>query len=120
MTTGDNHIENDYLWDGSGEPDPEIQKLEALLGEYRHDSPAPVFPEIVPDRRWTFFPLRMRLFPALAATTAAAVLAIAIEVPLVASVSRVTRSCWALHRGRPLAAGRSVGAVSCGSGAGGW
>jgi hypothetical protein len=82
MTTGDNNIENDYLWDGSGEPDPEIQKLEALLGEYRHDSPAPVFPEIVRDRRWTFFPVRMRLFPALA-TTAVAVLVVGVVTFLV-------------------------------------
>jgi FecR protein len=66
---------NDYLWDGSGEPDPEIQKLEVLLGEFRHDRPAPVFPEIVPSRRWTFFPWRMRLFPVLA-TTAAVLVAI--------------------------------------------
>jgi FecR protein len=82
MTTGDNKIENDYLWDGSGEPDPEIQKLEALLGEYRHDSPAPVFPEIVRDRRWTFFPLRMRLLPALV-TTAVAVLVVGVVTFLV-------------------------------------
>jgi hypothetical protein len=82
MTTGDNNIENDYLWDGSGEPDPEIQKLEALLGEYRHDSPAPVFPEIARDRRWTFFPLRMWLFPALV-TTAVAVLVVGVVTFLV-------------------------------------
>jgi hypothetical protein len=67
---------NDYLWDGSGVPDPEIQKLEALLGEFRHDGPAPLFPEIVPSKRWRFFPQRMRLFPVLA-TTAAALVAIA-------------------------------------------
>ena len=80
MDTGNNQTENapptksdDYLWDGSGEPDPEIQRLEALLGKFRHDRPAPVFPEIVRDRRWTFFPWRMRLFPALAATTVAVV-----------------------------------------------
>ena len=67
---------NDYLWDRSGNPDPEIQKLESLLGEFRYDRPAPQFPEIVPERRWPFFPWRLRLFPALAAS-AAAVLAIA-------------------------------------------
>jgi len=93
MDTGNNRIENgpptksdDYLWDGSGEPDPEIQRLEGLLGKFRHDSPAPVFPEIVPERRWRFFPGRflwkMRLFPALA-TTAAAVAGIAIVTFLV-------------------------------------
>jgi hypothetical protein len=82
MDTRNNRTENrppansdDYLWDGSGEPDPEIQKLEVLLGEFRHDSPAPVFPEVVRERSWTFFPWRIRLFPALA-TAALAVAAI--------------------------------------------
>ena len=82
MDTGNNRTENrplakndDYLWDRSGEPDPEIQKLEALLGKFCHDSPGPVFPEILPARRWTFFLWRMRLFPALA-TAAVAVAAI--------------------------------------------
>ena len=36
-------MKDDYLWDGSGEPDPEIQKLEAALGRYRHNQPAPAF-----------------------------------------------------------------------------
>ncbi len=27
---------DDYLWDGSGTPDPEIQRLESLLAEFRH------------------------------------------------------------------------------------
>jgi hypothetical protein len=27
---------SDYLWDGSGEPDPEVQHLERILGELRH------------------------------------------------------------------------------------
>ena len=33
-------MKDDYLWDGSGEPDPEMQKLENLLGRYRHEQPA--------------------------------------------------------------------------------
>jgi hypothetical protein len=37
---------NDYLWDGSGEPDPEIQKLETTLRRFRHSRPAPEFPQI--------------------------------------------------------------------------
>lgn len=28
-------MKNDYLWDRSGEPDPELQKLEACLGRFR-------------------------------------------------------------------------------------
>jgi hypothetical protein len=82
MDTGNNRTENrpspnsdDYLWDRSGEPDPEIQRLEVLLGKCRLDSPTPVFPEVICERRWTFFPWRMRLFPALA-TAAVAVAAI--------------------------------------------
>jgi hypothetical protein len=80
MDTGNHQTENqplargdDYLWDGSGEPDPEIEKLEALLGKFRHDRPAAVFPEIVPSRRWTLFPRRMRLFPVLATAAITAV-----------------------------------------------
>jgi hypothetical protein len=77
MDTGNNQTENDpparrddYLWDGSGEPDPEIQRLEVLLGRFQHDSPALVFPVIATDRRWSFFPGRLRLLPALATTVA--------------------------------------------------
>jgi FecR protein len=29
-------MNDDYLWDGSGKPDPEIQKLEESLGRFRH------------------------------------------------------------------------------------
>lgn len=34
-------MKDDYLWDGSGGPDLEVQKLEKLLGRYRHEQPAP-------------------------------------------------------------------------------
>lgn len=37
-------MKNDYLWDGSGEPDPELQKLEAALGQFRTKAEAPTFP----------------------------------------------------------------------------
>ena len=80
MDTGNRQTANeplrrgdDYLWDGSGEPDPEIQSLEALLGEFRHDRPTPVFPQLVPSRRWMFFSRRLRVFHVLAAMAAAAV-----------------------------------------------
>ena len=39
-------MNDDYLWDGSGEPDPEVQKLESALRGLRHNRPAPAFPEI--------------------------------------------------------------------------
>lgn len=40
-------MKNDYLWDGTGEPDPEIQHLENLLSEFRGSRPAPEMPEPV-------------------------------------------------------------------------
>jgi len=39
-------MNDDYLWDGSGEPDPEIQKLETTLAKFRQQGEAPEFPEI--------------------------------------------------------------------------
>ena len=36
--------QDDYLWDGSGKPDPEIQELENILGSLRHRSTAPKLP----------------------------------------------------------------------------
>ena len=32
-------MNDDYLWDRSGTPDPELARLESLLGRYRHDAP---------------------------------------------------------------------------------
>ena len=89
---------NDYLWDRSGEPDPEVQRLEALLGRFRHDGPAPTFPVIVPERRWTLFGWRLRLFPVVAAT--AAVLAVAVVTFLVQTKKPVpvTEAGWDVSR----------------------
>ena len=55
-------MKDDYLWDRSGEPDPEVQKLETALGRYRHNQPAPSFEKIADFRpakqHWNFFSLR--------------------------------------------------------------
>lgn len=69
-------MNDDYLWDGSGEPDPEIQKLETTLGRFRHNLPAPEFPRIAapplrPSRSpmWTTRPfVRWSLLAVAAAT----------------------------------------------------
>src|SRR3974390_391666 len=53
--------QNDYLWDGTGTPDPEIQRLESLLAEFRHDGRPLVLPETLPKtnvRRAWILPLR--------------------------------------------------------------
>jgi FecR protein len=87
MAPGNNETENrpegmedNYLWDGSGEPDPEIQRLEALLHRFQHSRPAPVFPEIIPARRWRIVPRRVRLLPALAVLAAAVVITVSLAL----------------------------------------
>lgn len=63
-------MNDDYLWDGSGAPDPEVVRLEKLLGRFRHNRPAPEFPSIAgvpnPSRiqriAWPFAIAAMILF----------------------------------------------------------
>jgi hypothetical protein len=50
-------MNDDYLWDGTGEPDAEVQHLEALLGHYRSAAQAPDFRRVVPMRRDPLWPL---------------------------------------------------------------
>jgi len=47
-------MKDDYLWDKSGQPDPEIQKLEEILGTLRYQ-PRPL--ELPVPRRRSYFPL---------------------------------------------------------------
>ena len=44
-------MKDDYLWDGTGQPDPEIEQMEQLLIRYRHKGKAPELPV-----RRSFFP----------------------------------------------------------------
>ncbi len=66
-------MKDDYLWDGSGEPDPEIQKLETALGRFRHNQPAPAFDQLaqIPQVkvRKRFFNLRFSFQLAAVAAT---------------------------------------------------
>ena len=73
-------MRDDYLWDGSGEPDPEIQKLEKTLGRLRHNRPAPVFPQLQPQTKPRFW--QRHLFPYFAAAAAAAVVVAAVSIIL--------------------------------------
>ena len=34
------NYDDDYLWDGTGEADPDVERLEGLLGRYRSTRPA--------------------------------------------------------------------------------
>jgi hypothetical protein len=38
-------LKNEYLWDGSGEPDAEVAKLERALAKFRHVGLAPEWPD---------------------------------------------------------------------------
>jgi FecR protein len=42
----DHSLNDRYLWDGSGQPDPEIERLEFALARFRNSQPAPVFTAI--------------------------------------------------------------------------
>jgi hypothetical protein len=41
-------FDDDYLWDGTGEADPDVERLEGLLGRYRTTRPAPELPAAAP------------------------------------------------------------------------
>ena len=36
-------MRDDYLWDKKGEPDPDVEKLERVLGQFRRAVPPPDF-----------------------------------------------------------------------------
>jgi hypothetical protein len=67
--------DDDYLWDGSGEPDSDVEKLEGLLGRYRSERPAPELPvaPVVPFR-----PRRTAWTAVYAAAAAAVVLSLSL------------------------------------------
>lgn len=60
----------DYLWDGSGEPDPEVEQLETMLSRFRHQRQTP--PELPQRKRFEF----RLLFPQFAAVAALVMMAI--------------------------------------------
>jgi hypothetical protein len=49
-------MRDDYLWDGSGEPDAEIERLESALRKLRHQ-PKPLQLPVAPPRRQPFYGL---------------------------------------------------------------
>ena len=49
-------MNDNYLWDRSGEPDPDVQKLEEILGSLRYQPQPLRIPTHVQVRRRNFFP----------------------------------------------------------------
>lgn len=70
-------MNEDYLWDKSGEPDPQIQQLEEILGTLRYQPKPLEIPDDlqVPRRRRSHFPVL-----AIAATVLVALLAAGIWI----------------------------------------
>jgi hypothetical protein len=66
-------MNEDYLWDKSGEPDADIEKLEQTLGRLRFKRPAEPLPLPAPSR-WSS---RLSFSPALAAAAALLILLLA-------------------------------------------
>ena len=71
MNDDRDHAVNEYLWDGSGEPDAEIVRLERTLAVLRHKGTPPALP--LRERRLG----RRLLFPALSVAAAILLLAAA-------------------------------------------
>src|SRR5260370_30236744 len=93
-------MKDNYLWDRSGEPDPEVQKLETALGRYRHNQPAPSFEKIADIRpakqRWSFFSLRWSY--QLGAVAAVVLLAAPVFLVLRPKPTENARPSWAVAR----------------------
>jgi hypothetical protein len=109
-------MKDDYLWDGSGEPDPEVQKLETVLGRYRHNQPAPKFDEVVEirpvEQRWSFF--NMRWPYQLGAVAAAVLLAVTVFFVARQRTNRNLGPSWDVARleGTPRIGWHSLGEKS--------
>ncbi len=48
--------DDEYLWSGTGTPDPEVARLESLLGRYRHQGAMPLLPIVWSVAAWCRWP----------------------------------------------------------------
>ncbi len=81
----------DYLWDASGAPDPEVARLEALLRRYRLAEPPPPLPLLEPRPWWQ--PLVWSRGFRLAAYAAAALLLVIAAPSVIRRMAQPDASC---------------------------
>jgi len=119
MTKRPNDPENetpmihDYLWDGSGTPDPEIQRLESLLAEFRQTDRSLALPAESPAPPRS---ARVVQFPWIPRLAAAAVLLLAVAIPFLLPTTHVpappTGAAWDIANieGHPQIGAQSLSA----------
>ena len=108
-------MNDDYLWDGSGDPDPEIQKLEIALGRFRHNRPAPDFQNLDRPSLTLPQPRRSRVSFAIAfacLATAAALAVIAVQYANSTRSISPSEPAWlvASQAGTPFIGAKGIGA----------
>lgn len=71
-----------YLWDGSGEPDPELQRLESLLAQFRHRELPLALPQAAPPKHGYFRALVLQFprLPRFATVAVAALVLLTVSV----------------------------------------
>jgi hypothetical protein len=91
-------FDSDYLWDPSGQPDPEIQKLERSLTRFRHNRPTPQFPADLlagqPPSWWRQLPLSLSSARLAAAMLVILAIASGLWLSLAPRPSLATRDAW--------------------------
>jgi hypothetical protein len=96
---------DDYLWDRSGTPDPDVERLERKLASLAQQNPPPRL--LLPESR-----MGKRPFRASAALAAAAAILMGVLLGGTAFVRRMNSQAWDLTRagGSPTISSRAVGA----------
>lgn len=100
-------FDDSYLWDGTGEPDPEIMRLERSLAQFRHKGEVPAFPvAITTSEQNSWFSFLSLLWPRrFAAIAASAALVIATSILVLRNgLPAAQRPGWEVARteGAPL------------------
>jgi hypothetical protein len=109
-------MKNEYLWDGSGEPDAEVLRLERALGKFRHAGRAPELPTaLATARRESKKDLRgARLWFHFAAVAASALVVFSVWMGLrLRSQSVATGSDWGVQQvaGAPRVGTKAIGGM---------